>query len=223
MESFIVSNDHVESNCGTSSSSSMEPKRKRRRIESQKDDDGSGSNQNSTVKRWRTEKEQQIYSSKLLQALRHVRSRSQNQTIGTGRDVREAADRVLAVSAKGVTRWSRAILASSLSLRLKRRHRKVKVAAVIGCNRFKKELKTTETMNKNKKNKKLPAVDMKLRVLGRLIPGCRKTSCLNLLEEATDYIAALEMQVRAIAALAEILAAAQSTPADDRLGANLAS
>ncbi|KAI9187127.1 hypothetical protein LWI28_024730 [Acer negundo] len=221
MESFIVSNDHVESNCGTSpSSSSMEPKRKRRRIESQEDADGG---KNATVKRWRTEKEQQIYSSKLLQALRHVRSRNQSQTTGRGRDVREAADRVLAVSAKGATRWSRALLASSLSLRLKRRHRKVKVAAVIGCNRLKKELKTTEMMNK-KKNKKLPVVDMKLRVLGRLIPGCRKASCLNLLEEATDYIAALEMQVRAMAALAEILAAAaQSSPADDRLGANVAS
>ncbi|KAK3199444.1 hypothetical protein Dsin_022859 [Dipteronia sinensis] len=221
MESFIVSNDHVESNCGTSSSSSssMEPKRKRRRIESQ--DGGGGGNQNATVKRWRTEKEQQIYSSKLLQALRHVRSRSQSQTTGRVREVRDTADRVLAVSAKGATRWSRAMLASSLSLRLKRRHRKVKVAAVIGCNR----LKTTETMNNKKKNQKLPAVDMKLRVLGRLIPGCRKASCLNLLEEATDYIAALEMQVRAMAALTEILAAAaaQSTPADDRLGANVAS
>ncbi|TXG65441.1 hypothetical protein EZV62_006716 [Acer yangbiense] len=224
MESFIVSNDHVESNCGTSSSSSsMEPKRKRRRIESQEDADGGGGNQNATVKRWRTEKEQQIYSSKLLQALRHVRSRNQSQTTGRGRDVRETADRVLAVSAKGATRWSRAMLSSSLSLRLKRRHRKVKVAAVIGCNRLKKELKTTEMLNK-KKNKKLPVVDMKLRVLGRLIPGCRKASCLNLLEEATDYIAALEMQVRAMAALAEILAAAaQSSPADDRLGANVAS
>ncbi|KAL5853812.1 hypothetical protein ACOSQ3_008930 [Xanthoceras sorbifolium] len=220
MESF-VSDDHVESNCGTSSSSSsVEPKRKRRRIESSDDVEENEKAAYRTVKRWRTERDQRIYSSKLLQALRHVRGRSRTRSSWRGREVRDTADRVLAVSAKGVTRWSRAVLASSLSLRLNRRHRKAKVA-VAGCNRLKK--KTVETITTKKK---LPAVEKKLRVLGRLIPGCRKASCLNLLEEATDYIAALEMQVRAMASLAEILSAAQQQqqpPADDRLGANIAS
>ncbi|KAK8588897.1 hypothetical protein V6N12_023309 [Hibiscus sabdariffa] len=79
-----------------------------------------------------------------------------------GRAVCEAADRALAVAAKG--------RGSSTVLKLKA--------------------------------KSVPAVQRKVKVLGRLVPGCRKEPLPVILEEATDYIAALQMQVRAMSALA---------------------
>lgn len=51
-------------------------------------------------------------------------------------------------------------------------------------------------------------VDDRLRTLGRLIPGGQKLGTPALLEEASDYIAALEMQVKAMSALASLLSAA---------------
>ncbi|KAB1227393.1 hypothetical protein CJ030_MR1G020882 [Morella rubra] len=138
-----------------------------------------------------SESQQRIYSTKLVEALRHVRQNSlPTSKSPSGREIRHAADRVLAVAAKGRTRWSRAILASRLSLRLanSRKHRKAKPGKVTGCSRLKRP----------EKKRSLPAVQKKVKVLGRLVPGCRKVSFPNLLEEATDYIAALEMQVRAM-------------------------
>jgi hypothetical protein len=63
------------------------------------------------------------------------------------------------------------------------------------------------------KGKSLPAVQRKVRVLGRLVPGCRKQPLPVILDEATDYIAALEMQVRAMSALADRLSGAGSSSA----------
>ncbi|XP_022965958.1 transcription factor bHLH149-like [Cucurbita maxima] len=155
-------------------------------------------------RKWRTEVEQQIYSSKLVEAIRQVSRRRSSAQAGSpinGRLVRETADCVLAAAAKGRTRWSRAILASRFRQRLARRRRTKKL---IG----RKPSRIAET--KSEKNKKLPAVQRKVKILGRLVPGCRKVSFPNLLEETTDYISALEMQVRAMAALVELLAGAQS-------------
>lgn len=158
-------------------------------------------------RKWRTEVEQQIYSSKLAEALRRVSRRSspQERSPMNGRLVRETADGILAAADKGRTRWSRAILASRLRRRLARRRRTKKS---IG----RKPSRAAET--KNEKIRKLPAAQRKAKILGRLVPGCRKLSFPNLLEEATDYISALQMQVRAMAALADLLAGVPS----NRLG-----
>ncbi|XP_022968790.1 transcription factor bHLH149-like [Cucurbita maxima] len=157
-------------------------------------------------RRWRTESEQQIYSSKLVEALHRVTRRTASPPAKSsinGRKVRETADTVLAVAAEGKTRWSRAILTNRLELKLKN-HKKAKPAG--NCFRPKKLKIRYET-------RKLPTVQRKVQTLGRLVPGCRKISFPNLLDEATDYIAALQMQVRAMTAVAELLA---GTPADQQ-------
>ena len=170
-------------------------------------------NQNSSKNRWRTDAEQQIYSSKLLHALQKVRSApppppsssssssssASNDAPKRGRAVREAADQALAVAAKGRTRWSQAILKNRLKLKFMK-HRKQRVP-LAGNNKSKKPRVSILRL----KAKNLPAVQRKVRVLGRLVPGCRKEPLPVILEEATDYIAALEMQVRAMTALTELL------------------
>ena len=162
-----------------------------------------------TMIRWRSESEQRNYSTKLVEALRQVRRNSSPsvKVSSSSREIRDAADRVLAVSARGKTRWSRAILTSRLSSRLARKNnnnimKKNKRAKVTGCSR----------LTKRPEKKRLPAVQKKVKVLSQLVPGCRKVSLPNLLEEATDYIAALEMQVRAMATITQILTG--STRAD---------
>lgn len=163
---------------------------------------------------WKSEAQQQIYSSKLVKALSHV-------TIGDdvggappaprrGRAVREAADRALAVTAKGRTRWSRAILTNRLKLKFRKqkRQRVPSAAVVTGSSRSTRKPRVSVY---RLKGKNLPAVQKKVRVLGRLVPGCRKQPLPVILEEATDYIAALEMQVRTMSALAELLSGGSSS------------
>ncbi|CAE5956957.1 unnamed protein product [Arabidopsis arenosa] len=189
------------------SESSPESRRKKPRIsetaEAEAEIESRRINEES-LKRWKTNRVQQIYASKLVEALRRVRQRSSTSTetdkvvSGAAREIRETADRVLAASARGTTRWSRAILASRVRAKLKK-HRKAKKST--GNCKSRKGVTETNRI-------KLPAVERKLKILGRLVPGCRKVSVPNLLDEATDYIAALEMQVRAMEALAELLTAA---------------
>ncbi|GMH13123.1 hypothetical protein Nepgr_014964 [Nepenthes gracilis] len=174
-----------------------EPKRKKlRKIETVNQDQA----KNNQI-RWRSLAEQQIYSSKLVEALRHSRRETSPATISTrSRAVRETADKILAIAAKGRTRWSRAILSSRLKQRLKN-HKKAKAKSKTAAAGYSRPTNPAIGVQK----KKLPALRQRTRVLGRLVPGCRKLSLPNLLEEATDYIAALEMQVRAMAALADFL------------------
>lgn len=138
--------------------------------------------------KWRTRREHEIYSSKLLDALRLVRSGGSR---ARGREVRDAADRALAVAARGRSRWSRAILAC------RRRALRARLRA--------------PALPPPAASSAQPALARKAKVLGRLVPGCRKLPFPALLAEASDYIAALEMQVRAMTALAQALSSVGSS------------
>ncbi|CAH8353305.1 unnamed protein product [Eruca vesicaria subsp. sativa] len=167
--------------------------------------------------RWRSEKQQRNYSSKLVQALQQVRLTSSSSSPTPqkrGKAVREAADRALAVSARGRTLWSRAILANKIKLKFRKQKRPKQTAipslittgSISGSRRSKKRRVSVMRLSK----KSIPTVNRKVRVLGRLVPGCKKESVPVILEEATDYIQALEMQVRAMKSLAELLSGSNS-------------
>lgn len=176
------------------SSTTSNQQRKRKRSASETPDKPAQST-------WRTDKEHRLYSSKLLEALRRVRSESvlPRTEPPRSRAVREAAYRALAISARGRTRWSRAIL-SSRSIKLKSNRIRVPVPA--RPNRT--ELERSQSATDHEKKKSV-VLQRKVRVLGRLVPGCKKLSFPTLLEETSDYIKALEMQVKAMSALTEIL------------------
>lgn len=153
--------------------------------------------------KWKSQAQQQIYSSKLRQALARVNLGS-SAPPRRGKAVRDAADRVLAVTAKGMTRWSRAILTNRLKLKFTKHKRQ--------------RLTTPPTRSKKPrvsvyrlKGKGSPGVQRKVRFLGRLVPGCRKEPLPVILEEAIDYIPALEMQVRAMSALFNLLSGSSSS------------
>ncbi|XP_062000598.1 uncharacterized protein LOC133717868 isoform X1 [Rosa rugosa] len=155
--------------------------------------------------KWKSEAQQQSYTSKLLQALNQVSVGPRSQSFSStcppprrARAVREAADRVLAEAAKGRTLWSRAILTNRLKLKFRQR---------FSVFRLKKQKFSVFPL----KWKGLPALQRKVRVLGGLVPGCRKQPLPVILEEATDYIAALEMQVRAMSQLTQLLSVSGST------------
>ncbi|GMI72171.1 hypothetical protein HRI_000886400 [Hibiscus trionum] len=177
-------------------------------------------NQQPSHAKWKSEAQQQIYSSKLIQALSQL---SLNDTTSSspsaprpGRVVRETADRALAVAAKGRTRWSRAILTSRVKLKFKKQKRNrgstaaTVATTVSGSSRSRKPRFSISKL----RAKSLPSVQRKVKVLGRLVPGCRKQPLPIILEEATDYIAALEMQVRAMSALADLLSGSGATASD---------
>jgi hypothetical protein len=156
--------------------------------------------------RWRTRREHEIYSTKLLDALRIVRAGGGSSLVPTpsaaAREVRDAANRALAVAARGRSRWSRAVLLASRS---RARARLVRVRARAPQPRR----PSTDAPSTSARE---PALARKAKELGRLVPGCRKLPFPALLSEASDYIAALQMQVRAMAALAQALASVSPSP-----------
>ncbi|KAL0414843.1 UNVERIFIED_CONTAM: Transcription factor [Sesamum radiatum] len=201
----------LSSNPAVNSDRSSARRKKKRKIQNQAEN-----LENNSPVQWKSEAQEQIYSSKLLQALRQVRASSASSRAQTSapKRVRDAAYRILAATAKGRSRWSRAILTNRLKLKfmkknnIVKRERKLMTVITTGNSRMQKKSKVSVL---RLKSKGLPAVQRKARVLSRLIPGCRKHPLPVVLEEATDYIAALEMQVRAMSALAELLSASGSS------------
>ncbi|XP_010546964.1 PREDICTED: transcription factor bHLH148 [Tarenaya hassleriana] len=161
--------------------------------------------------RWRSDKQQRIYSAKLIQAMRQVRQNSATSPTATRRSkaVREAADRALAVAARGRTIWSRAILANRIKLKFRKQKRPRPTVATVVHASSERPRKVRVSVVRLKR-KSLPAVQRNVKVLGRLVPGCRKQTLPVILEEATDYIQALEVQIRAMSTLAELLSGSTS-------------
>ncbi|KAL5227260.1 hypothetical protein ABZP36_015525 [Zizania latifolia] len=163
--------------------------------------------------KWRSGTQERIYGRRLLDALRATGA-SVGGAPPQPRAVKAAADSALALTARGQSSWSRAILlAGAASSRRRvlvkaggkiRRHRRPQARATAAAAKAATAATSGEPpMLKERKVKE------RLRVLGRLVPGCRKLPAPVLLEETADYVAALEMQVKAMRALADALAAAQ--------------
>lgn len=190
----------LSSNPAVNSDRSSTRRKKKKKIHNPSQIEAESVDNNSEIP-WKSDSQQQIYSSKLLQALQQVRlsSGSSPAQPSAPKRVSEAAYRVLAATARGRSRWSRAILTSRLKLKfmkknnIVKRQRKVVTVITTGNSRVHKKSKVSVS---RLKSKGLPAVQRKARVLGRLVPGCRKQPLPVVLEEATDYIAALEMQVK---------------------------
>ncbi|CAL9080632.1 unnamed protein product [Musa textilis] len=148
---------------------------------------------------WRTGAQERAYRSSLLEALRAAGERRASGP----RAVKEAADSALALTARGQSRWSRAVL-------LRRRSRLlVRAGGRIRRRKLPRRRPVGPTPGTGQPEGK--KVRDRLRALGRLVPGCENLSTVSLLEEAADYVAALEMQAKAMRTLADDLLAAAAS------------
>ncbi|KAL6883627.1 hypothetical protein ACP4OV_011041 [Aristida adscensionis] len=149
---------------------------------------------------WRTGTLHKIYGEHLLDALLVMVAVGATQAWA----VKQVADFALALTARGQTRWSRAIQLAG------------------GAVDTKANAAATAASSAGRPRSIKVKVKLQLCVLRRLVPGCRKLSNnAALLEETADYVAALEMQVKTMRALADVLAAVQlsaSSTAGDEEG-----
>ncbi|KAI4311080.1 hypothetical protein MLD38_036010 [Melastoma candidum] len=180
--------------------------------------------------RWRSELQHKLYSAKLMEALARLRLAGDGGGGGggeevrvvptRGRTVRDAADRALAFAAKGRTRWSRAVLMTTAN-RVKLKFRRIRAGGGkgrlgvtgAGGGRWMGRKGKGKVSVGRLRGKGSAGVRRKVRELGSLVPGCRVEPMNVVLEEATDYIAALEMQVRTMSALAQLLSGGDSDAA----------
>nr|XP_034601380.1 transcription factor bHLH150-like [Setaria viridis] len=124
-----------------------------------------------------------IYGRRLLDALRATGG-------GQPRAVKAATDSALALTTRGQTRWSCAILLAGAAC--SRRHVLVKAGGKIR-RRHRRPNKSSKAASFSQEEEGRGKVQERLRVLGRLVPGCQKLPAPDLLEEAVDYVAALQM------------------------------
>ncbi|KAL5990021.1 hypothetical protein ACLOJK_010917 [Asimina triloba] len=168
--------------------------------------------------RWKSFSQERIYGQKLLEAIEKTKNPSQPSNLAQARAIKLAADSALALTAKGQTRWSRAILRR----RWQKRRLWLKAKGKISRRSTPRPpeqpaaraqaLQVLQQQQQQTPQKKTgQSMGDRLRVLSRLVPGCRKLSAPLLLEEAADYVAALEMQVKAMRALADLLSAARTS------------
>ncbi|KAJ6824960.1 transcription factor bHLH150 [Iris pallida] len=164
-----------------------------------------GAKKNPAHNKWKTPGQQRIYKRRLLDALR-----SPQPAAGatSARSIKQAADSALALTAHGQSRWSRAILSAR---HLPRRRVLLKASARSRRPPPKKDISAKAQLEEQQPTKDVKVND-RLRRLGRLVPGCRKLAAPRMLEEAADYVAALEMQVRTMRMLVESMSAAALSP-----------
>lgn len=158
---------------------------------------------------WKSKDQQELYRSKLIQALRQIQLGS--SPISGGHVVREAANQVLAMTTKGHTRWSQAILTNKVirkAIKHNLRQRRVVVPTMVAKRRFRKPRVGILRL----KSKNLSAVQRKACDLRHLVPGCRKQPLSVVLDEVTDYICAVEMQVKVMATLADLFSSNNQPP-----------
>ena len=141
---------------------------------------------------------------KLRGLLRLVRTGGTPTCSASAPAVRDAAYRALAVAARGRSRWSRAILARRRRCRALQRARRPPPPP---------RPRRRYQQQQDGEERPLGGLAGRAKVLGRLVPGCRSLSLPALLAEVSDYIAALEMQVRAMGQLTHDLAASASASA----------
>ncbi|KAG0484753.1 hypothetical protein HPP92_008649 [Vanilla planifolia] len=162
--------------------------------------------------KWRSGVQQRIYGRRLIEALRATSYGGGQHPPPTAgpRAIKDAADSALALTARGQSRWSRAILFG----RCRRRKLLIKAGGKIRRQRSRRPLRkiTLEAIPDIPEEMHGKKMRDRLRKLSMLVPGCRKLSATSLLEEAADYVAALEMQVKTMRALADALSAAAISP-----------
>ncbi|GER31425.1 basic helix-loop-helix (bHLH) DNA-bindingsuperfamily protein [Striga asiatica] len=189
----------LSSNPAVNSDRSPARRRKRKKMHSQSQNQSEINLEGNPRVEWKSDAQQQIYSAKLRRALQQVR-RGGGTPLSASRRVHEAADRVLAATARGRSRWSRAVLTSRLKVKFakkisaEKRRRKVMTVITGGGDGRAGQRKSKVSVSRLS-SKGLPAFQRKAGILGRLVPGCRKQPLPVVLEEAADYIAALEMQI----------------------------
>lgn len=160
------------------------------------------------------------YVSRIVAVLRRGRIENATSASAQIRAVKAAADLSMAMTSRGRTAWSRAILGKYV--RLKRsgcRRRVVKSRRNLHgirrsasgksspCKRTDLCKKLSQRLLRNSRHRGLKGtggtLDSRIQTLRLLIPGSNGLDTAAFLKEAADYIRALKMQVQAMQALAD--------------------